>query len=707
MKPPKSRAPEPEQDEEIPDWIKAIGAGAIASQAFDREDKQEETRPSQPVGQEETTQWLNSQGTAGTTAEDSLSSEFAWLGNPDQAEGLPPGGQDEQPEWLKGLGLGEPVPPASQEEPDWLKGLNKTEEPRSDSEDLDWLKELDASETAPSVPAADEPDWLKGLVGTEATPATSQTEDPDWLKGLGGREPEATTPQEDELDWLKGLGETEAEPAVSQSDGPDWLKGLADKEAEPSAAVSDEPDWLKGLGEPATPPAAEQEEPDWLKGLGEPKSMPSSASEDKPDWLKGLAFAGGAGAIAALAHEESEEEKETPVVPTPAEGEADFLNQLTEEPILTPGPESTPSAVNPDQLGTSEQEQDDSFAWLESLAAKQGATEGLLTKPEDRLEEEPEWVKQAKGLKSEPQVPQPPIEQPAASVEDLGKSSQDQDDAFAWLESLAAKQGATEGLLTKPEDRLEEEPEWVKQAKDLNVSHEPAADQTEDLDWMKGMAVAGGAAAVSHFTGRDESDETQETTELEQPLQISEPGPGALSEPLPAAEQPGQVDDVEAWLKNLEGEETAEPAAAVDETAIWLKGLEEEEPSRAEEKPVETPASDLPDWMQNVQVEPEETSPVIFAEEAELSATWMPPVEEPRPRPNRKPTRMPFRAGWESWWMSRKRPPRLQKLTISRPGCWQRKLHLLRLSRPASPIGNGWKGAAGGARSGTAPCCSL
>ena len=384
-------------------------------------------------------------------------------------------------------------------------------------------------------PAAEEPDWLKGLVGTEGTAASNQTEEPDWLKGLG---------------------ETEAEPAASQTD---------------------EADWLKGLGEPAAPPAAEQEEPDWLKGLGEPESLPSSASEDKPDWLKGLAFAGAAGAISHLAHDESEEEKETPVVPTPAESEADFLNQLTEEPILTPGPESTPSAVNIDQLGTSEQEQDDSFAWLESLAAKQGATEGLLTKPEDRLEEEPDWVKQAKGLKNEPQVPQPSTEQPSASVEDLGKSSQDQDDAFAWLESLAAKQGATEGLLTKPEDRLEEEPDWVKQAKDLNVSHEPAADKTEDLDWLKGLAVAGGAAAVSQFTGKDESDETKETPELEQPLPLSELEPGAVSESSPIVEQPAEMDDVDAWLKHLEGEETAEATADADETAIWLKGLDEQE----------------------------------------------------------------------------------------------------------------------------------
>ena len=89
------------------------------------------------------------------------------------------------------------------------------------------------------------------------------------------------------------------------------------------------------------------------------------------------------------------------------------------------------------------------FAWLESLAAKQGATEGLLTQPEERLEEEPEWVKQAKGMEAsasqpsaeKPTAGQPPVEQPTASVEELGKTEQEQDDSFAWLEGPGRQTG--------------------------------------------------------------------------------------------------------------------------------------------------------------------------------------------------------------------------------------------------------------------------
>ncbi len=81
--------------------------------------------------------------------------------------------------------------------------------------------------------------------------------------------------------------------------------------------------------------------------------------------------------------------------------------------------------------------------------------------------------------------------EPSASLEELGKSEQEQDDSFAWLENLAAKQGATEGLLTTPEERLAEEPDWVKQAKDLSAEQLSAPEQTPAMDdtavWMRSL----------------------------------------------------------------------------------------------------------------------------------------------------------------------------------------------------------------------------
>ena len=45
-----------------------------------------------------------------------------------------------------------------------------------------------------------------------------------------------------------------------------------------------------------------------------------------------------------------------------------------------------------------------------------------------------------------PKIEPPPlVQQPTGSIEELGKSDQERDDLFAWLENLAAKQGASEG----------------------------------------------------------------------------------------------------------------------------------------------------------------------------------------------------------------------------------------------------------------------
>ena len=60
-----------------------------------------------------------------------------------------------------------------------------------------------------------------------------------------------------------------------------------------------------------------------------------------------------------------------------------------------------------------------------------------------------------------------------------GCNCQEQDDAVAWLESLAAKHGAKpEELVTDPSKRFETPPEWVSQAQNLNqqapVSETPA-----------------------------------------------------------------------------------------------------------------------------------------------------------------------------------------------------------------------------------------
>jgi uncharacterized protein Smg (DUF494 family) len=224
------------------------------------------------------------------------------------------------------------------------------------------------------------------------------------------------------------------------------------------------------------------------------------------------------------------------------------------ESIPTPASEEPPTqphipAVDVSSLGKSEQEQDDSFAWLEALAAKRGASEGLLTKPEERLEEEPDWVKQAKGITG----PSAPIssQQPPAKAEELGKSQQDIDDSLAWLESLAAKQGATEGLLTKPEERREEEPDWVKQAKSSSqppspVEQPPAKaedlgksqqDIDDSLAWLESLAAKQGATEGLLTKPEERRDEEPEW--VKQAKSASQP-PTPIEQAPAKAEELGQ-----------------------------------------------------------------------------------------------------------------------------------------------------------------------
>jgi uncharacterized protein Smg (DUF494 family) len=255
------------------------------------------------------------------------------------------------------------------------------------------------------------------------------------------------------------------------------------------------------------------------------------------------------------------------------EKEPDWVSQVKNVPSQ---PEPQQPAANVADLGKSQSEIDDSLAWLENLAAKQGATEGLLIKPEDRMDKEPDWVSQAKAAPVQPTSAQHPVEQPGAqeqpvatNLADLGKSQSDIDDSLAWLENLAAKQGATEGLLIKPEDRMDKEPDWVQQVKS---------------------------------------------------------SPQQLPAQPESIEQPIVEDDTTAWLRSLDDEEE-KPEPAADETAMWFKKLEEPAPVSA---PQAEPADDMPAWLKGIEEEQASVAEAaVPVTEAVDESDWMNAIEEP------------------------------------------------------------------------------
>jgi len=567
---------------------------------------------------------------------------------------LESGSADEQPDWLKNA-----LPETTSAPPSALAfDSDKGDSPAQPADDIpDFLREagwgestgtfdeskasamFDDEPTAEAQPLeqADMPDWVKAMAPSETSEPADEEEIPDWINKIGTGElpiPSVVSDEsqtEDSPDWLKQEGETSTSEKESSEGEEDWLMNLGQDENEQPASDGQLDSILNESEAPAPEMETSDDQLDWLKNLGqEEESEPTP--ENQPDWLNQL---GG---------EEEDSSTSQPV------SETDFLNSLKSdepeqaEPATASTEERSAMPDDTGNLGMGEQEQDDSFAWLENLAAKQGATEGLLTKPEERREDEPDWVKQAKGLaQSEGQQPaaqeqqeeqaasettaQPELSapSPAGNVEELGKSDEERDDSFAWLENLAAKQGATEGLLTKPEERREDEPDWVKQAKSSKTS-QPSVQQTPE-QVQEPVATESESLSETTEMSQEDIEMMKHAREVgEQFYDESIDMPKQDAEESVKAEEAGA--DVSSWLAGLDEEQSMEQVESEStlDTQAWLKTLEEpeEEPAETEsalpsDEAVES-SEDLPGWLSDLDKEVSE-SPGVPASD-DLPA-WM------------------------------------------------------------------------------------
>ncbi len=493
-----------------------------------------------------------------------------------------------QAEWAASLGIKLEEEKRPESLPDWLSAGGAASLTAGAAASIE---ETPAPQPAapPPEPSAEIPDWLRSAGWSEATGAAEEQpaafeepeaiapgEVPDWLKSMApqgvldeGATPPAGLPAETGQPLAEGL--------------PDWLSaesgGMAETAPAPEAAAS-LPDWLQSSEPPAAPPSAEEALPSWLGEASaapadsQPDSLPAGPEEVLPDWLQGTSQPAAA----------------------PVEEAA-------------PAAEQGPAAVGPTGPARPLEIEDDALAWLESLAAKQGANpEELLSKPEQRIEAPPESVQRLAASQETPPPP-PPAEQKAVSVEETGpvagptgpaRPLEIEDDALAWLESLAAKQGANpEELLSKPEQRLETPPESVQR-----------------------LAEA-----------------AQSVQRLAEAAQTPVEPPPAPETPLSAA-QPAEEDvSVTGWLRSLEKseavEETAEPAPAAEgPLPDWLRDLE-----RPAESPSAAPTAEepLPDWLAGATAPPPaEAAPAPAAEEPLpdwLAGATAPPPAEAAPAP--------------------------------------------------------------------------
>lgn len=556
-------------------------------------------------------------------------------------------------------------------QPTWAAslGVKLSEDKRSDSQPA-WLAGGQAE--SPAVPASP-------VSGPEAGPAQEGEAIPDFLRTAGWNESSNDQSPEGGM----GLGEESPAEGIAKGEMPDWLK-------------SQVPPELSGAEKPADEPAPVEggDFPDWLTSLGAAAGAASSVgeaesenpAEEKP--TEPVSFA----------PPPATEVEPAPEVPIDLPPESGFASSAPAEMGDAQRADIEDGTVAPAEMGDAQRVgiEDDTVAALKGLAAKQGAEpEEFLANPEERFEELP--LTDAQPPASEPQpaesgeppilekpgpvpvetkplpdlrsafhiteesVPEetpPPASPEAGTAKPLGI----EDDTMAWLEGLAAKQGAkAEELLSKPEERSEVMPDWLQktaqepvpapasqtglEAEIPNAPPEMAAEEPvilpealaaspEDVPLEAALEEQPPASAEEDITITTWLKNLNETGGLEE-LPAAPPAP----EPSPSAEE-----EIPDWLKDLESKPIQpapaaeeQPAGAASDLPDWLRQPAAPVPEGLAPRPAQA-EDELPDWTMD-DVKPEEqavpTTPEEWlpAEKLEISpepqAESLPITEEP------------------------------------------------------------------------------
>ena len=329
--------------------------------------------------------------------------------------------------------------------PDWMQaaGWQKTDQPETESHlELDTPDSIE--ETSDDAVIAEIPEWLKEIA--------PQSEQEDLLE-----------------DTFRTSMLEQILPSTIEEVKPQVLESISDVSAEttpePSATTDNLPPWLSESPEMTTASQGQDELPEWLQELEKESSEENldkqpgeinlpvetiEPSNDLPDWLKEIDDGAASGSAIS----------------------AELPEWLKSEPALA---DQTPTAAlenMPIDAGDVEVP-----TWLQDLETP---TTGE-TLPADDM---PEWLKQITGDEEDLVVPNildealspqdaaptaviPAAERsdeaaPMASADASTDTQANLDDAMAWLEALAVRQGVDEEtLITNADQRVDETPDWI------------------------------------------------------------------------------------------------------------------------------------------------------------------------------------------------------------------------------------------------------
>ncbi|MBE2222887.1 MAG: tetratricopeptide repeat protein, partial [Anaerolineae bacterium] len=535
----------------------AVAAGAFAKELFDDEEEDEDVM------------------------EDAVSDEqdnlIAPQDEPEEPGNLLPEESDEF-DWLDDLDgasySAENISSPTSDLGDGLDWMDLDDTDDSGELNLDALLGLEPEEEAPLEIETEEEPVLAGLAEDESL---------DWLDALAGGEPEPV----DEMPTWKWSEDSEEEPTlISEEDVdlPDLLEVVDSDIDEPveTAVVEDLDDAMSWLEDLAAEPDAPVEElpsiaedmdldaffaagPDeaFLDDLSRESEQLETLDEifaadtQNDSWLEGLS--------------DSDEE------PMPDFLADDAAFDLDDELVLeTAVAESDPQTT--DDIGEPPEDLDDAMAWLEQLAARQGA-------PLDEL----------------PSV-------------DAGQEPEDDGLGVAEVAASAAALGALDALFAD-DDEEESEVELVTEMPSLDSEDDLLAldvpeDPDEAMAWLEQLAARQGAP-LDELPSVSEYDDIPAFPEVDDDLFGFDEAETELDELMADGDTLPQFSDTGDALDEL------------DDAMAWLDGLEDE----AQPESVEVEAasagitddlSDELDWLEFVTSSDEETA-VYNADELSVS----------------------------------------------------------------------------------------
>ena len=705
--------------EEVPDWLSERTADSEAT--FDEQAAEPAEIPSS-MQHQEMPDWLadvsNADDFEPMEVDRMLASEWFGEAEDEAAEGevesMASMGEDD--DWLAELAIdrGEPEEASTEAEPavagedsDWLtaefEGSLFQEETATDDGDPgtgdDWLAALtrDTDELPAQAGAEDgEPlpaesvDWL-----VEDTADTEYGDEvTDWLLGSDLIEQDkleevmAGIPVDDsdkKDSSLEDVPEPEDEVSVEPDDAMAWLDALTAAQDEPEPSVMEQlageglPDWLADLSSPA----------DRMDDVAEAATTAPDYDDDIPDWLR----------VSSLDDElfSAEEEEAAPA----GEDELSYLDRIAAgEGAPIDEPPTQVSMASPDM--TADEDETEVTGWLSELASEGSQdedAEGLdwldqiaggapvdqiptLAWSDELGDEEPalDWLSELAAAPDETLVNLEKTQMEAGSTQGgeaeeedtVVEVPEDLDDAMAWLEELAAQQGApVEELPTvanvlerdmvadtadeedvRAESQAMAEAEAEPEATDEEMvepfadvpEQPPVADLDDAMAWLEELAAEQGIPLEELPGLREIEEEVGAETELEvMAVEVEEELVVEEADVLPPepddllAEAEIDLDEAMAWLEELVGQqdapvetwaeeadlEEAELAAAADaitahdeleEALDWLEQVALEEGALAEVENVAVEVTDdeleeALDWLEQVAVA--EAEPVL------------------------------------------------------------------------------------------------